>query len=103
MYGRDELCGLELGAHVLGVTSYESLPELACYANCVGGRRALPQADDAVLGRHPYDRSADSRDGSRRHQVRDFERRVRRPGLDARDPAHGLILDDPRVRCRIRT
>ena len=59
------------------------------------GDAALPEPDDPVVGRHPHNRATDPGDHSRRHQVRRLERDVHRPGLDAGDPAHGIILHDP--------
>ena len=50
----------ELGEHVTRVTPDECLTELAAQGLRVGRRGGLPQPDDAVLGRHPHDRPADT-------------------------------------------
>ena len=101
MRGTAKRGGLELGAHVVRVAPDEPLPELTADLNRVDRRSALSQPDDAVRRRHAHDRAADACNGSRRHQIGRLERRVRRPGLDAGDPAHRFILHDPRGRCRM--
>ncbi len=101
MRGNGERGGLELGAHLVRVAADEPLSELTAHLNGVDRRGALPQPDDAVVRRHAHDRPTDACHGSRRHQIGRLERRVRRPGLDARDPAHRLILHDPPGRCRM--
>ncbi len=103
MRGNGEHGGLELGAHLVRVAADEPLSELTAHLDRVDRRGALPQPHDAVLRRHAHDRAADACNGSGRHQVGRLERRVRRPGLDARDPAHRFILHDARSRCRMRS